>query len=165
MEWTDMRIDLSELSRSPGKSRDCSIRYERKAIDIGGTKYPVINAGDACFTLSCPQKGVCNLEGRYELEAMSQCDRCLKDVPVKLSVEISESFNAEETPEVDADELLDREFLIEWPAKVLCDPECKGICQICGKNLNDGSCGCGEIPADLRMAAVLDLFNSQKKEV
>ncbi len=28
------------------------------------------------------------------------------------------------------------------PMKPLCRPDCKGLCPNCGKNLNEGSCGC-----------------------
>ena len=35
------------------------------------------------------------------------------------------------------------EFLeLEAPLRYLCDEDCKGLCQKCGKNLNEGECGC-----------------------
>ncbi|MBO5784145.1 MAG: DUF177 domain-containing protein, partial [Clostridia bacterium] len=28
----------------------------------------------------------------------------------------------------------------EYPTKLLCSPDCKGLCPICGQDLNRGSC-------------------------
>ncbi len=41
--------------------------------------------------------------------------------------------------------------------------DCKGICSQCGKNLNDGPCGCVEEPKDPRMAAISDIFSKFKE--
>ncbi len=34
--------------------------------------------------------------------------------------------------------------LLALPIKVLCRPDCLGLCQECGANLNDGDCGCDD---------------------
>lgn len=34
------------------------------------------------------------------------------------------------------------EVTLSLPMKPLCRPECKGICPVCGKNLNEGDCSC-----------------------
>ena len=34
--------------------------------------------------------------------------------------------------------------LLEVPAKVLCREDCKGLCPVCGANLNHGTCTCQE---------------------
>ena len=33
-------------------------------------------------------------------------------------------------------------ILLAIPIKTLCKPHCKGLCPICGKNLNEGDCKC-----------------------
>ena len=60
--------------------------------------------------------------------------------------------------------LINSEILINLPEKVLCRPDCRGICSICGHNLNDGECGCDDFVPDPRMAAIKDIFN-EKREV
>ena len=33
-------------------------------------------------------------------------------------------------------------LVLEIPIKILCREDCRGLCPSCGKNLNDGDCGC-----------------------
>ncbi len=64
---------------------------------------------------------------------------------------------------LNVDELINNELLLNWPMKILCKEDCKGICKVCGKNLNDGACGCDDFVPDPRMAAIKDLFNANKE--
>ena len=66
--------------------------------------------------------------------------------------------------ELDVDALIADEIVLQWPMKVLCKEDCKGLCTVCGKNLNTGECGCDRTVLDPRMAAFLDIFE-QFKEV
>ena len=61
------------------------------------------------------------------------------------------------------DKLLYNEILSEWPEKVLCREDCKGLCKVCGQNLNAGSCDCEEPGLDPRMSVVRDLFKNFKE--
>ena len=65
--------------------------------------------------------------------------------------------------DLDVDRLVYLEVLMSWPLKVLCKEDCKGICSRCGKNLNEGPCGCAEKPKDPRMAAISDIFSKFKE--
>ncbi|MBQ1604529.1 MAG: DUF177 domain-containing protein, partial [Lachnospiraceae bacterium] len=66
--------------------------------------------------------------------------------------------------QLDVDRLIFDEILVNWPAKVLCKDDCKGICLVCGQNLNIQDCGCNRQVIDPRMAAFQDVFD-QFKEV
>ena len=48
-------------------------------------------------------------------------------------------------------------MLLALPDYVLCDPACKGLCPVCGADLNDGECGCERTVPDPRLAALKDL--------
>ena len=65
---------------------------------------------------------------------------------------------------LDVDRLIYDEILVNWPMKVLCREDCKGICRKCGTNLNYKPCSCDRTEPDPRMAAIQDVFN-QFKEV
>ena len=45
---------------------------------------------------------------------------------------------------LDIDKLIYGEILVNWPMKVLCREDCKGICKVCGMNLNKGNCDARE---------------------
>ena len=58
------------------------------------------------------------------------------------------------------DEFITEEVNLFLPSKILCKPDCKGLCYKCGKNLNLGDCGCKK-DVDPRMEALLQLLDEQ----
>ena len=105
-----------------------------------------------------------------------QCSRCLKDVEQKIEFSFSVDVVSPEVPLEEADDqtfmegyqlnvesLFSNEILMSLPTKVLCRPDCKGICRVCGKDLNLGECGCDTFVPDPRMAAIKDIFNANKE--
>ena len=65
--------------------------------------------------------------------------------------------------DLDIDKLIYGEILVNWPMKVLCNDDCRGICKVCGMNLNKGDCDCQRTELDPRMAAIQDVFNKFKE--
>lgn len=59
-----------------------------------------------------------------------------------------------ENGEVDVAELLREQVLLEIPITPLCKADCKGLCQSCGKDLNEGACDCRPQQGDPRLAAL-----------
>ena len=68
--------------------------------------------------------------------------------------------NAIEVPDynLEIEDLLRDDIFLEFPAKLLCKKDCKGLCQRCGKNLNDGECGCDKDEPDPRLAVLKALL-------
>jgi len=58
---------------------------------------------------------------------------------------------------IDTDRLLRESFLLTLPVQPLCREECRGLCQRCGANLNEGPCGCGSPPGDPRFQVLRQL--------
>ena len=52
------------------------------------------------------------------------------------------TFLLQEGDMADLDEILTTAFVLNMDSKLLCRPDCKGICPRCGKNLNEGACSC-----------------------
>ena len=48
--------------------------------------------------------------------------------------------------------------MLSLPEGVLCSEGCRGLCPVCGKNLNDGDCGCGNDDTDPRLEALRDFM-------
>jgi uncharacterized metal-binding protein YceD (DUF177 family) len=65
--------------------------------------------------------------------------------------------------DLDVDRLVYEEILLGFPMKVLCQEDCKGICKVCGANLNQGECGCVRTEPDPRMSVIRDIFNNVKE--
>jgi uncharacterized protein len=55
---------------------------------------------------------------------------------------------------IDLGQLMREQFYLALPMKPLCRDECRGLCPVCGTNLNRGSCGCTRQWEDPRLAAL-----------
>ena len=98
------------------------------------------------------------------------CDRCYESFDRELAYRFSHILVTDppedgsddyiEAPDymLDTDALLRDDILLELPSKFLCKDTCKGLCPKCGKNLNEGKCGCPEKEPDPRLAALSRLL-------
>ena len=65
---------------------------------------------------------------------------------------------------LDMDEQLYEQLEMEFPIRFLCSDDCKGLCQRCGKNLNEGACDCKTKEIDPRLAPLADILAKLKEE-
>jgi uncharacterized protein len=72
-----------------------------------------------------------------------ECGRCLDAVEGKWDKEFTFAVETDRTTEfIDITEPLREEVLLYLPEKIVCSDECKGLCPVCGENLNKKECGC-----------------------
>jgi len=62
-----------------------------------------------------------------------------------------------ENDEIDLGQLMREQFYLALPMKPLCNDGCKGLCPICGTNLNSGACVCSRNWVDPRLAALKEI--------
>ena len=71
------------------------------------------------------------------------CSRCLREFNVALKKNLRLNYHVDRTePIIDLDQDIKEEIILDYPIKPLCNPDCKGLCPKCGKNLNEGGCSC-----------------------
>ena len=71
------------------------------------------------------------------------CSRCLREFNVALKKVLRLNYQVDRTePVIDLDQDIKEEIILDYPIKPLCNPDCKGLCPKCGKNLNEGGCSC-----------------------
>ena len=74
------------------------------------------------------------------------CSRCLEQVRQEVKQNFKKYYNIDNLGEyLDLDKDIREEVLLNFPMKVLCKPDCKGICPKCGVNLNQQECKCEKI--------------------
>ena len=56
--------------------------------------------------------------------------------------------------EIDLGQLMREQFYLAVPMKPLCAESCRGLCPVCGTNLNAGTCSCTQRWEDPRLAAL-----------
>lgn len=77
---------------------------------------------------------------------------------------VAGSFDAETAQEdvytgkvIDLDPILREQVLLALPAYPVCQEGCKGLCTVCGANLNERECGCDRKVPDPRWAGLAKL--------
>jgi uncharacterized protein len=118
------------------------------------------------------------IHGETDVRIAIPCDRCLEEVPTDFHLVFDKKFLLEDADtseeemdeadymkgfQLDIDKMVYDEILVNWPMKVLCREDCKGICKKCGTNLNVKTCDCEKSELDPRMAAIQDIFNKFKE--
>jgi len=96
--------------------------------------------------------------GRLRTEVTLRCSRCLRMFRQKLAVGqfvVLQPLEGEDF--VDLTPQIREDIILELPQRALCQPACKGLCPVCGKDLNDGVCGCKVSHEDLRWQALNQL--------
>lgn len=115
--------------------------------------------------------GVVQLSARAALSIDGNCDRCLTpftrsyDIPLEhtlvstLENEENDDYILLDNYQLNLDDLVMADILLELPYKSLCREDCLGLCSICGKNLNEGPCGCNQRTVDPRLAILGQLLD------
>ena len=115
--------------------------------------------------------GVVQLSARAALSIDGNCDRCLTpftrsyDIPLEhtlvstLENEENDDYILLDNYQLNLDDLVMADILLELPYKSLCREDCQGLCSICGKNLNEGPCGCNQRTVDPRLAILGQLLD------
>ena len=165
-----MRLGLKEIIHSPGASVTFSESVDLSDL-LFGTCYPVTEPVKAVGTVR-NTADVLMMKGTITTCLHGICDRCAadftKDVEIPIDVVLVEELSNEDSEDervfpleadtADLEEIVRTVFVLNMDSKLLCDPECKGLCCRCGKNLNDGPCGCQK-ELDPRFAALRQLLN------
>jgi len=71
------------------------------------------------------------------------CSRCLNELEIDLKKKLRLSYAVDKSEQVvNLGPDIREEIILDYPLKPLCNPDCKGLCPRCGKNLNEGGCSC-----------------------
>jgi uncharacterized protein len=111
---------------------------------------PLAPAGDIEYHLSAVMAGAdLVVTGRASVPLATVCARCLDDIRVVIAVkELCFHFEKVRDMEIDLTDDVREELLLAVPSCFYCSPGCKGICPMCGTNLNHASCTCDERRAE-----------------
>jgi uncharacterized protein len=162
-------FSLRSVRLRPGEQYRDAKEVELEPIELGGQRYlPVPERVEAELRLSRASTGTV-FELRFRGRVHGPCFRCLADAVVDLPIAAREyqataPGEAEElrTPYV-VDERLQ---LSDWardalvlalPDKILCRPDCAGLCPVCGRDLNREPHEHADEATDPRWTALADL--------
>lgn len=135
-----------------------------------GNSYPFVSPVRVKGTVAS-RDGFAQLEGTATFDFSIPCDRCARQTDkhydqtfshiLVLSLENEEDDRYVEihNDQLELDTLVREDILLALPTKFLCKKDCKGLCPKCGKNLNDGPCGCSAKETDPRLDVLKNLIH------
>ena len=70
----------------------------------------------------------------------STCARCLEEFSSMIRTRAIFTYTVQPTDVVDITDDVRQEIILAYPMVPICSPGCKGLCTVCGHNLNQGAC-------------------------
>ena len=153
-----MIVNVAPLLREPVGAR-ADYHVAESPIDPHGDNSGLLEVGatsiDADITATHTNPGA-YLEGEADARLEATCSRCLTPIEAPVHAEFAEQYYARfgvlsgeslgEPPtdakaigsdfKIDLTPLLREELLLATPIAALCRPDCKGLCPVCGDDLN-----------------------------
>lgn len=160
-----MNIDLSNL-KDPGSSKRIQEKIKIPAFEFHKQEIEtpylfdldlnIIKTNDS-FVLTGQLSGVLSLI----------CSRCLEKFEHEIQLEIEEELLKDELDNLEMVNLiglLQENILLALPIKNICSADCKGLCTVCGQNLNEKECNCKKETIDPRLAILKDFYKKADHE-
>lgn len=170
-----MKVDVRNVSRA-GEPLVCDV-----AAGAVGELCPGVRAADG-IELSCLVRRLddtVEVQGTVRGAYRVACSRCLAEFEQKFDVSVEGMFvmsdvrhDSEEENgstgedsytydglEIDIVPMVRDELILDAPVKPLCSTKCKGLCSVCGSDLNRESCSCKMDDVDPRLAVLKDMFS------
>lgn len=170
-----MQIRLQELGQMPAhRARfDYTIDLSKEEV---GFEFPFLQPVRLEGEVS-DEAGAVTLSAVIHAPVSTRCARCGRPVEYEQETDVDlllvkELENDEEelrddlflveSDNVELDDILIPELIMDMPMSVLCREDCKGLCIRCGRDLNDGPCGCVTREIDPRLAVLQKLLDNKE---
>ena len=156
-----MLFELKTVFQNEGEEKQVNYKLDIADIDIDGV-FPIRTPIDVTATAK-NRASLVSLTIRACFSYSRSSDRCAtvftREMDMlfehKLAQTLVDDGNDDynETPDLtlELDEIAISDDLLSLPQKNLCKDDCKGLCHMVGKNLNEGDCSCDKREIDPRL--------------
>lgn len=164
-----MKINILKIRNAAGEKIYFDFRKKLDQITVNGQRFTFVDPVEVSGQIINRDDNFW-LKGEAEALIATNCVSCLEPFQLKLHTVIDEIYGkAKELYDPDDEivvfdgEVLDIEpeviksLLMEIPMRVVCSPDCRGLCQGCGCNLNIKQCDCEKEAIDPRLAVLKKL--------
>ena len=134
----DLRFKTTDIIRMGGLQCSCLLQ-EKYLADILSAPNRITQAAvEISFSVAGSEILV---RGKVKGEREVQCARCLKLATQPFCEEFSETYS-HKLEIIDIMFLVRQTLALTEEIRFLCQPDCKGICPMCGQDLNVAACKC-----------------------
>lgn len=163
-----MKISVREAFASYSYKREYNLEFTE--TELGGLPAPVSDKVMADVTITA-DNGTVTCVIKVDAVFKTVCSRCVKDIDVKLSETFTrlvrkdddgafeDVMYADASQNIDIAEEIRTLIYFGFPAIPLCSEDCKGLCPVCGCDLNEKKCSCDVRTVDPRLAVLKNLID------
>jgi uncharacterized protein len=169
-----MKTKTVQLKLNVGFTTQQSVGFSREFH----FEFPIIRLGldfevqdlDGKIKISRTSEGLLT-RGVFNATTDAICSRCLENFKQLLKTDFTELFTFidhvqdgteliyPEDGQIDFAPILGEYLILEIPINPTCKQTCKGLCPICGNNLNTESCDHGPVQIDPRLEILKNLLD------
>lgn len=160
-------ISLDDRLANPGDTRQVAGHLDEPGYELGDHDFALPAGADYDLAITNTGEGVL-ATGMLRAHVVGTCDRCLEEAAFDIDAEVDGYYLFEEPEDLGDDEdeadfelvspdqtidlsgALLSALVMETPFVVLCREDCRGLCPVCGANLNEVDCGHAEKIAEER---------------
>lgn len=147
-------LDVSRALKSPGQIFPFEAEIEIDEMEVLSDPVHFVDIV-ARGEYLCTGDNRISIKAEVASQADTRCSRCLEPVRVPVNATVDAVYDRQPDPEdpdlysfeastVELTDAVRDALLLELPMRILCSEECKGLCPVCGINLNKGTCTCQE---------------------
>ncbi len=171
-----MILDLSEILKNGEGVMPLTVDVDMSSLEFMGEKFTFTSPLSLDGTIKNNSKNLeLNLKATGKMQV--NCSRCLTPFETDVNFKVKEILMREDqeiSPDsdaifyqghsVDLTDIIANSFFMNVEGQYLCREDCKGLCQICGTNLNETTCNCEKDVIDPRWAKLAELIKDTTTE-
>lgn len=165
-------LNVEHLKKFKGEREHVSFDCALPPLFLDGGEINIIQPAHFDLTLTSVDKAV-TVEGSFTVDIKVQCGRCLKDFVLSLSPDFGETYYDQSQPPpgplkedwipfsgdvINITPEVENAILLNLPMRLICSEQCRGLCPVCGADLNKQQCDCVREDMDPRMAKLKELL-------
>jgi len=133
-----MKIKINDI---PKDGLELTESQDAGALDLARDDLRFVSPVDISAFISRDKDEVyARITAKGKLEIT--CARCLSPYRIDLKKDFDLSYDVKGKRILDLADDIRQEIILDYPMKIVCKPDCKGLCPNCGQNLNIAKCDC-----------------------
>lgn len=147
-------LDVSRALKNPGQLFPFEAEVEIEPMEVLSDPVHFVDVRVEGEYL-CTGDNRISLKAEVESQLDTRCSRCLEPVRIPVNAAVDAIFDRQPDPEdpdlysfeastVKLTDAVRDALLLEMPMRILCKEDCRGLCPVCGINLNKDTCTCQE---------------------